>query len=45
MTTAAENLQAALDGGRIAELGSHGELLAEDGTYAEMFRTQAERFA
>jgi ATP-binding cassette subfamily B protein len=36
---------AVLDGGRIAELGSHDELLAADGTYARMFRLQAERFA
>jgi ATP-binding cassette subfamily B protein len=36
---------AVLDGGRIAELGSHDELLAASGRYAEMFRLQAERFA
>jgi ATP-binding cassette subfamily B protein len=36
---------AVLDGGTIAELGSHEELLEAGGTYAEMFRTQAERFA
>ena len=35
---------AVLDGGRIAELGSHQELLDRGGTYAEMFRLQAERF-
>jgi ATP-binding cassette subfamily B protein len=35
---------AVLDGGRISELGSHDELLRAGGTYAEMFRTQAERF-
>ena len=35
---------AVLDGGRIAELGSHDELIAAGGTYAEMFRVQAERF-
>ena len=36
---------AVLDGGRIPELGSHDELLAAGGRYAEMFRVQAERFA
>ena len=36
---------AVLDGGRITELGSHAELLALKGRYAEMFRLQAERFA
>jgi ATP-binding cassette subfamily B protein len=36
---------AVLDGGDITELGSHDELLATNGTYAEMFRVQAERFS
>jgi ATP-binding cassette subfamily B protein len=36
---------AVLDGGAITELGSHDELLAAGGTYAQMFRLQAERFA
>jgi ATP-binding cassette, subfamily B, bacterial len=36
---------AVLDGGVITELGSHAELVAHGGTYAEMFRIQAERFA
>ena len=36
---------AVLDGGRITELGSHDELLAAGGTYADMFRVQAARFA
>ncbi len=35
---------AVLDGGSITELGSHEELLGVGGTYAEMFRLQAERF-
>jgi len=36
---------AVLDGGRIAELGDHEELLRLGGTYARMFRAQAARFA
>ncbi|MGH3067574.1 MAG: ABC transporter ATP-binding protein [Streptosporangiaceae bacterium] len=36
---------AVLDGGRITELGSHDDLVAADGTYAEMFTLQAARFA
>jgi ATP-binding cassette subfamily B protein len=36
---------AVLDGGAITELGSHDELLAAGGTYAQMFRLQADRFA
>jgi ATP-binding cassette subfamily B protein len=35
---------AVLDGGRITELGTHDELLALGGTYAEMFRAQAAGF-
>jgi ATP-binding cassette subfamily B protein len=33
-----------LEGGRVVEDGSHDELLAADGRYAEMFRLQANRF-
>jgi ATP-binding cassette subfamily B protein len=33
-----------LEHGRVAEQGSHDELLALDGRYAELFRLQAERF-
>jgi ABC-type multidrug transport system fused ATPase/permease subunit len=36
---------AVLDSGRITELGSHDDLVAADGTYAEMFAVQAARFA
>ena len=35
---------AVLDQGRITELGSHDELVAAGGSYAEMFATQAARF-
>jgi ATP-binding cassette, subfamily B, bacterial len=35
---------AVLDGGRITETGSHDELLAAGGQYAELFRAQASRF-
>jgi ATP-binding cassette subfamily B protein len=34
-----------LDGGRITEQGTHEELAAGGGCYAELFRLQAERFA
>ncbi len=34
-----------LEQGRVAETGSHDDLMAEDGRYARMFRLQAERFA
>jgi len=34
-----------VDGGRVIERGSHDELMAADGRYAELFRLQAEWFA
>jgi ATP-binding cassette subfamily B protein len=33
-----------IEGGRIAESGSHQELIAADGEYARLFRIQAEQF-
>ena len=33
-----------LDGGRITERGTHDELAAADGTYAQMYQVQAARF-
>jgi ATP-binding cassette subfamily B protein len=36
---------AVLDGGRITERGSHEELMAAGGQYADLFRLQARRFA
>jgi ATP-binding cassette subfamily B protein len=35
---------AVLDGGRITESGSHDDLLAQDGSYARLWRLQASRF-
>ncbi len=33
-----------MDGGRITESGTHAELMAANGKYAEMFRLQAENY-
>jgi ATP-binding cassette subfamily B protein len=35
---------AVIEGGRITELGSHGELVAKNGTYARLFEMQAEGY-
>lgn len=35
---------AVLDSGRITEVGTHDALLAADGTYAELFRMQSQRY-
>ena len=32
------------DSGRLAEVGSHDELMAKGGKYAEMFELQAEKY-
>ena len=32
-------------GGKLAEVGSHSELMAQEGKYAEMFRLQSEKYA
>ena len=34
-----------LDGSRVAEVGSHDELMARNGQYAELFRIQAAAYA
>lgn len=33
-----------LDGGRIVERGAHGDLLAQGGRYAKLYRAQAEHY-
>lgn len=33
------------DGGRIAESGTHDELMQQNGKYAAMFRLQAKKYA
>ena len=43
-TVRAADLVAVMHEGRIVEWGSHAELLARDGAYAEMYRTQAEGY-
>ena len=35
---------AVIQGGRIAELGSHDELMRREGTYARLFSLQAEGY-
>jgi ATP-binding cassette subfamily B protein len=34
-----------LDGARVVEIGSHGDLIARGGTYAELYAIQAESYA
>jgi ATP-binding cassette subfamily B protein len=34
-----------LDGARVAEVGSHDELMAQDGRYSELYRIQAKAYA
>jgi ATP-binding cassette subfamily B protein len=33
-----------LDGARVAEVGSHGELMARGGRYSELYRIQAKAY-
>ncbi len=40
-TVRSADLIAVLESGRVTEFGSHDELLARDGTYAELYRLQA----
>ncbi len=39
------DLIAVLDHGRLVEFGSHRQLMAADGLYAELFRLQARAYA
>jgi ATP-binding cassette subfamily B protein len=34
-----------LDGARVVEIGSHADLMARGGTYAELYAIQAESYA
>ena len=33
-----------LENGKVIEVGTHGELMAKNGKYADMFRKQAENY-
>lgn len=43
-TVRAANVIAVLHEGRVVETGSHDELMARHGTYATLYRTQAEGY-
>lgn len=43
-TVAAADLVVVLDKGRLEEIGSHAELMARDGRYAELYRMQADGY-
>ena len=36
---------APMDGSRVTEIGSHDELMARGGTYADLYRIQASSYA